>query len=58
MGVLRIVAEDHWMTDILGSYFEGVLELYIIIVVFRWTTECPVSAQAVMEYSCVIQVRV
>jgi undecaprenyl-diphosphatase len=39
IGVSRIVAEDHWITDILGGYLEGVLELYIFIMLFRWTTD-------------------
>jgi membrane-associated phospholipid phosphatase len=39
IGVSRIVAEDHWITDILGGYLEGVLELCIIIMVFRWTND-------------------
>lgn len=39
IGVSRIVAEDHWITDILGGYLEGMLELYIFIMLFRWTTE-------------------
>jgi membrane-associated phospholipid phosphatase len=39
IGVSRIVAEDHWITDVLGGYLEGMLELYIFIMLFRWTTE-------------------
>jgi membrane-associated phospholipid phosphatase len=39
IGVSRIVAEDHWITDILGGYLVGVLELYIFIMLFRWTTD-------------------
>jgi membrane-associated phospholipid phosphatase len=39
IGISRIVAEDHWITDILGGYLEGVLELYIFIILFRWTTD-------------------
>jgi len=39
IGVSRIVAEDHWITDVLGGYLEGILELYIFIVLFRWTTD-------------------
>ena len=39
IGISRIVAEDHWITDILGGYLEGVLELYIFIMLFRWTTD-------------------
>ncbi len=39
IGVSRIVAEDHWISDILGGYLEGILELFIFIMLFRWTTD-------------------
>jgi membrane-associated phospholipid phosphatase len=39
IGVSRIMAEDHWITDVLGGYLEGALELYIFIVLFRWATD-------------------
>jgi len=39
IGVSRIVAEDHWITDVLGGYLDGMLELYIFILLFLWTTD-------------------
>jgi membrane-associated phospholipid phosphatase len=38
IGLSRIVAEDHWITDVLGGYLVGALVLYIFIALFRWTT--------------------
>ena len=49
IGVSRIVAEDHWITDILGGYLEGMLELYIFIVLFRWTTDWLARRRAIKQ---------
>lgn len=36
IGFSRIVAEDHWITDVLGGYFVGALELCVYIFLFWW----------------------
>jgi undecaprenyl-diphosphatase len=46
IGISRIVAEDHWITDTLGGYLEGILELYIFIMLFRWTMDWLVRRRA------------
>jgi membrane-associated phospholipid phosphatase len=38
-GLSRIVAEDHWITDILGGYFIGALELCVYIFLYHWVTD-------------------
>jgi len=39
IGYSRILEGDHWLTDILGGYLEGVLCLFFFIFLYRWTTE-------------------
>jgi membrane-associated phospholipid phosphatase len=36
IGFSRIVAEDHWITDVLGGYLIGALELCVYIFLFWW----------------------
>jgi membrane-associated phospholipid phosphatase len=36
IGFSRIVAEDHWITDVLGGYLIGALELCLYIFLFWW----------------------
>ena len=36
IGFSRIVAEDHWITDVLGGYLVGALELGVYIFLFWW----------------------
>ena len=36
IGFSRIVAEDHWISDVLGGYLVGALELCVYIFLFWW----------------------
>jgi len=36
IGFSRIVVEDHWLTDVLGGYLVGALELSVYIFLFWW----------------------
>ncbi len=38
IGYSRILEGDHWLTDVLGGYLEGVLCLFFFIFLYRWTT--------------------
>lgn len=38
IGYSRILEGDHWLTDILGGYLEGILCLMFFIFLYRWTT--------------------
>ena len=38
IGYSRILEGDHWLTDVLGGYLEGILCLYLFIFLYRWTT--------------------
>jgi membrane-associated phospholipid phosphatase len=38
IGYSRIYLGDHWLTDVLGGYLEGILELYIFIALYRLAT--------------------
>lgn len=37
IGISRIVELDHWLTDVLGAYFEGALYLVALIFLYQWT---------------------
>ena len=39
IGFSRIVAEDHWITDVLGGYLMGALQLCVYIFLFWWIYE-------------------
>jgi membrane-associated phospholipid phosphatase len=39
IGFSRILEGDHWFTDVLGGYLEGVLLLFFFIFLYRWTTD-------------------
>ena len=58
IGVSRIMVEDHWITDVLGGYLEGALELYIFIVLFRWTTDWLARRRAKKQEEKSVQVTV
>jgi membrane-associated phospholipid phosphatase len=47
IGVSRIMMEDHWVTDVLGGYLEGALELYLCIMLFRWTAAWLIRRRAI-----------
>ena len=38
IGFSRILEGDHWLTDVLGGYLEGLLLLFFFIFLYRWTT--------------------
>ncbi len=38
IGYSRIYEGDHWLTDVLGGYLEGVLLLFFFIFLYRFTT--------------------
>jgi len=38
IGYSRIYEGDHWFTDVLGGYLEGVLLLFFFIFLYRFTT--------------------
>ena len=58
IGVSRIMVEDHWITDVLGGYLEGALELYIFIVLFHWTTDWLARRHAKKQEEKSVQVTV
>jgi membrane-associated phospholipid phosphatase len=37
VGIARITELDHWLTDVLGAYFEGALYLVAFIFLYQWT---------------------
>jgi membrane-associated phospholipid phosphatase len=37
VGIARITELDHWLTDVLGAYFEGALYLVAFIFLYHWT---------------------
>jgi membrane-associated phospholipid phosphatase len=39
IGYSRIYLGDHWLTDVLGGYLEGILELYLFIALYRLATD-------------------
>jgi membrane-associated phospholipid phosphatase len=39
IGFSRIVAEDHWISDVLGGYLIGALELGVYIFLYCWITQ-------------------
>ncbi len=39
IGYSRIYLGDHWLTDVLGGYLEGILELFLFIFLYRLATD-------------------
>jgi membrane-associated phospholipid phosphatase len=39
IGISRITELDHWLTDVLGAYFEGALYLVAFIFLYWWTLD-------------------
>ncbi len=39
IGFSRVLEGDHWLTDVLGGYLEGLLLLFFFIFLYRWTTD-------------------
>jgi membrane-associated phospholipid phosphatase len=39
IGLSRVFEGDHWLTDVLGGYLEGLLLLSFFIFLYRWTTD-------------------
>ena len=39
IGFSRVLEGDHWFTDVLGGYLEGLLLLFFFIFLYRWTTD-------------------
>ena len=35
--MLEVTELDHWLTDVLGAYFEGALYLVAFIFLYQWT---------------------
>jgi hypothetical protein len=35
--MLEVTELDHWLTDVLGAYFEGALYLVAFIILYQWT---------------------
>ncbi len=46
IGYSRILVGDHWLTDVLGGYLEGILCLYFFIALYRWTRDWFAKRQA------------
>ena len=38
IGYSRVLEGDHWFTDVLGGYLEGLLYLFLCIFIYRWVT--------------------
>jgi membrane-associated phospholipid phosphatase len=38
IGYSRILEGDHWLTDVLGGYWEGCLHLFLFIFLYHWLT--------------------
>ncbi|MBV9228241.1 MAG: phosphatase PAP2 family protein [Chloroflexi bacterium] len=38
IGYSRVLEGDHWLTDVLGGYLEGLLYLFLFIFLYRWVT--------------------
>lgn len=38
IGYSRILEGDHWLTDVLGGYLEGLIYLFAFIFLYRWVT--------------------
>ena len=38
IGYSRVLEGDHWLTDVLGGYLEGALDLFFFIFLYRLTT--------------------
>lgn len=57
IGFSRIVAEDHWITDVLGGYLVGALELGVYIFLFWWTFDMLTKrrAKTMLEKSTPVQ---
>ena len=39
VGFARVEAGSHWVTDSLGGYLSGALMLFLLIFLYRWTTD-------------------
>lgn len=39
IGYSRILEGDHWLTDVLGGYLEGLVHLFLFIFLYRWFTD-------------------
>ena len=39
IGFSRVLEGDHWLTDVLGGYLEGLLLLFFFIFLYRWSTD-------------------
>ncbi|GAC1635716.1 MAG: hypothetical protein NVS4B7_21790 [Ktedonobacteraceae bacterium] len=39
IGYSRVLEGDHWLTDVLGGYLEGILYLFFFIFLYRWVTD-------------------
>ena len=39
IGFSRVLEGEHWLTDVLGGYLEGLLLLFFFIFLYRWTTD-------------------
>src|SRR5947209_4227828 len=57
IGYSRILEGDHWLTDVLGGYLEGALELFFFIFLFRFTITWYAKHRAKRSVEKAIQAR-